>query len=154
MTMLLEALRATDDPRLVRVWREGLASWERAGALPELTSSLPPRPIRPLTIGADTSPSSSIADTVTEAPPKPRLNPWLSMWTKPRETIRQIIETDPEHLITVVAALTGIATTLDRASERNLGDQMPLAAVLVMVVILGGVGGVIGLWVGAVLVEW
>jgi hypothetical protein len=153
-TLLLEALRATDDPRMVRVWREGLTDWERAGAQPELTSSLPSRPPRPVTIGADTSPSSSISDTVTAAPPKLRLNPWFSMWTKPRETIRQIIETDPDHLATVVAALTGIATTLDRASSRNAGDTMPFAGVLGMVVVIGAVGGVIGVRVGAVLVEW
>jgi hypothetical protein len=153
-TMLLEALRATEDPRMVRVWREGLADWERAGAQPELRSHLPPRMLRPVTIGADTFRSSLIGDTVTAAPAMPRLNPWLSMWTKPRETIRQIIETDPEHLTAVVAALSGIATTLDRASSRDFGDRMPLAAVLGMAVIVGAVGGVIGVRLGAVLVEF
>lgn len=40
---LLTALLATPEPRLTRVWREGLPDWERAGALPEFQGKLPPR---------------------------------------------------------------------------------------------------------------
>jgi hypothetical protein len=40
---LLDVLRAQPDPRLVLVWREGMANWDRAGAQPELDPHLPAR---------------------------------------------------------------------------------------------------------------
>lgn len=40
---LIAALVATPEPRLVKVWREGLQDWQRAGAQPELSAKLPPR---------------------------------------------------------------------------------------------------------------
>jgi hypothetical protein len=40
---LVTALLATPEPRLTKVWREGLSDWERAGGLPELKGKLPPR---------------------------------------------------------------------------------------------------------------
>ena len=35
---------------------------------------------------------------MTTAPP-PVLNPWLSMWTRPRRTMRQILDTNPTDLV-------------------------------------------------------
>ena len=40
---LIAALITVPEPRRAPVWREGLANWERAGALPELSSKLPPQ---------------------------------------------------------------------------------------------------------------
>jgi hypothetical protein len=39
----LAALLATPEPRLTRIWREGFADWQRAGAQPEFAGKLPPR---------------------------------------------------------------------------------------------------------------
>ena len=43
LAAFIEVLRASADPRLVLVWREGMASWERAGAQTELAPYLPAR---------------------------------------------------------------------------------------------------------------
>lgn len=40
---LLPALLDMPEPRLARVWREGMPDWERAGAVPEFAGKLPPR---------------------------------------------------------------------------------------------------------------
>ena len=40
---LIAALISTPEPRLTKVWREGLPDWERAGAFQELSGKLPPR---------------------------------------------------------------------------------------------------------------
>lgn len=40
---LIAALASTPEPRLTKVWREGIPNWERAGAFPELSDRLPPR---------------------------------------------------------------------------------------------------------------
>jgi GYF domain 2 len=44
LAALLDVLRASPDPRLVLVWRDGMANWERAGAQPEFDPHLPARP--------------------------------------------------------------------------------------------------------------
>lgn len=43
---------------------------------------------------------------------KQTLNPWFSMWTKPRATIQQIVDTDPKHLVLVLAAAFGFNVML------------------------------------------
>jgi len=48
----------------------------------------------------------------TEAQVK-AINPWLSIWIKPRATIRWIVNTDPTQQVILLAALGGIAQTLD-----------------------------------------
>jgi len=40
---LVTALLATSDPRMTKVWREGMGEWERAGTVAELAGKLPPR---------------------------------------------------------------------------------------------------------------
>ena len=40
---LLPALLTMAEPRLTKVWREGMPDWVRAGALPEFSGKLPPR---------------------------------------------------------------------------------------------------------------
>jgi hypothetical protein len=40
---LLAAVSGLEDPGMVRVWRQGMAEWQRAEAHPELSAHLPPR---------------------------------------------------------------------------------------------------------------
>lgn len=84
---------------------------------------------------------------MVEAP----MNPWLSVWTRPRETIRRIIETDPTRSWLLVAALAGVANALDRASGRNAGDKLPLPTIIAGAVGLGAVWGVVSVYLGAFL---
>jgi len=39
---LLTILLATPDPRIIKVWREGMGDWQNAGAVPEISAKLPP----------------------------------------------------------------------------------------------------------------
>jgi Yip1 domain len=75
-------------------------------------------------------------------------NPFLTIWTRPRATIRAIVNTDPHRHIVPLAILGGIVQTLDRASQRNAGDKLPFAAILGMAMLLGPVGGLLSLFVG------
>ena len=54
------------------------------------------------------------------------LNPWLSIWTKPRATIQQIIDTNPKRFVLLISAIAGISNTLDRASMKSIGDSVEL----------------------------
>ena len=59
-----------------------------------------------------------------------QLTPWFSMWTKPRDTIRQIIDSDdPEKMVLHLAAVGGISSSLSSAAGNYAGDQIPLVCI-------------------------
>lgn len=82
------------------------------------------------------------------------LNPWFSMWTRPRATIAQIVERDPTHLVLLLAALGGFGETLDRASMRSAGDTVDVPAIFLLAATGGSVGGIITLYLGGLLLRW
>lgn len=84
----------------------------------------------------------------------PMANPWISMWTRPRETIQQIVTSDPTRLVLLLAALQGISGTLDQASINSAGDRLELPTLLAAVVIAGPVLGILSLYIGAALLRW
>jgi hypothetical protein len=78
-----------------------------------------------------------------------QLNPWLSMWTKPRATVRQLVAQGPDVRLLVVASLTGITETLGRMSDTDAGDTMSVSILLALAVLLGPAVGIGALYVGA-----
>ncbi len=87
-------------------------------------------------------------------PESETLNPWLFMWTKPRTTIQQIIDSNPEHLVGVLAILAGFSRALDRASNRNLGDSMELPFIIMLALFTGMIVGTLTLAIGSILIRW
>lgn len=81
-------------------------------------------------------------------------NPWLSIWTKPRATIRYLVKNEPQRHVLLLGAIGGIVNSLGRASKQNLGDKMPLGGVLISCLIGGTIGGMITLYLGAALLSW
>lgn len=73
-------------------------------------------------------------------------NPWFSIWFEPRRTIQAIIDRNPEHLVLLLACLSGISQALDKASSRNLGDKMGMPAMLAGCLVGGVFSGVVGLY--------
>ena len=82
------------------------------------------------------------------------MNPWFSMWLHPRRTIGQIVETNPDRLVLLLAAVGGIAEALTNASSDSKGDHMSLQAILLTALIGGPLMGIIGLWLGGALLRW
>jgi hypothetical protein len=82
------------------------------------------------------------------------LNPWVSMWTRPRATIRQIVMTDSERHIHLLAIVSGFGQALSNAEERSLGNQMGVPAVLVFCLMFGAIGGLIGLYLASAMLRW
>ena len=82
------------------------------------------------------------------------MNPWLTMSLSPRATIRHIITTDPRRHVILLAVLYGIAETFSRASGLNLGDVVPFLGVILLCLSLGGLGGIVSLYVGGALLTW
>jgi hypothetical protein len=75
-------------------------------------------------------------------------NPFLTIWTRPRVTIRRIVDTNPSLHVVPLAMAGGVIQTIDRAVQRNAGDVLSLPAIIALAVFLGPFGGLIGLFVG------
>ena len=82
------------------------------------------------------------------------LNPWTSIWLRPRATIQHIVDTELEKRVLPLAALSGIVQTIDNASGRNLGDTLPFPLVLGLILVLGPFVGLISVYLWAWLLRW
>lgn len=82
------------------------------------------------------------------------LNPWFSIWLRPRATMQQIVDSDPRRLVLLLAAVHGFSQTLDRASMRNLGDKLSVPVILAIALVAGPLVGWFGLYLGGVLMRW
>ena len=80
--------------------------------------------------------------------------PWKTIWLHPRDTVRRIVADDPSYGVVLLACLSGVSSVLDRASFRNLGDQVPLATILILACTLGPLIGLLSLWAASHLVRW
>jgi Yip1 domain len=92
------------------------------------------------------------------------LNPWFSLWTRPRATMRQILDTDPRGRVILLTVLAGVVTALSLQSQPRLLELLPLeGGTLFLVALLAApiwllivlyVGGflvaVVGGWLGGV----
>jgi hypothetical protein len=80
-------------------------------------------------------------------------HPWATIWTRPRATIRRIVETDVGYQVTSLAILSGALIWLERRwSNPSPAPAFPM--LVVMAVIVGAILGVIELYVNGALLKW
>jgi len=82
------------------------------------------------------------------AGPAERLSPWASIFTRPRATMRQILDENPRRLVHVLAILGGIAEMIGA----HVPDVPPLfvptlAQLVVVKVVCGAIGGLAALYI-------
>ncbi len=82
--------------------------------------------------------------------------PWLTIWTEPRRTIRQIVDRDSSHGVLLIAALAGALSTLEARwmamPTHPAGVTWPL-----FVAISAGFGallGIVALYIDGFLLKW
>ena len=108
---------------------------------PDFDPYLPPRaPVKLM-------PSKALGTDAIEG------NPWVTIWTRPRGTIRGIVDVDPARSVTLLAMLYGIGSTLGRALQRDAGDALSLPAIIGLALIGGSIGGIIGNRIAGALVR-
>jgi hypothetical protein len=90
----------------------------------------------------------------TQLQPPQTISPFLSIWVKPRETIRNIVATDPTRHVLLLAMLAGVFQALDRAVSRSVGDTLPLVFILAIVIIAGPIGGIFSMYFFGALFRW
>ncbi len=85
-------------------------------------------------------------------------NPWLSIWTEPRQTVRSIVKTDPKFRFAILSAIYGLPMALNLAQNFSLGVKVPLWAVLIgsliICTLLGMIGISISTWLLHVTGRW
>lgn len=86
--------------------------------------------------------------------PPQALSPWLTIWIRPRDTIRRIVDTDPTRHVLLLAALNGFAEALARGSARNAGDTIPLPVFFGIAVTVAPIFAIITLYISGALFRW
>ena len=81
-------------------------------------------------------------------------SPWLTMWTRPRATMRETLDTDPERMVVVLAILGAFSQSLDKAALRNVGDIFSVPVIILVAAVAGAIGGPIWLYAMGGLVRW
>lgn len=79
---------------------------------------------------------------------------FLSIWVKPRDTIRRIVNNNPSYLVILLTAIFGIGQAIDRASSRNAGDVLNLLEILIICAIGGPLGAIFSLYISGALIRW
>jgi hypothetical protein len=113
----------------------------RAGEHPHLRGHVVAAPV--LT-GTVFEPAPLTADPV---------NPWIAMLTRPRQTIRQIVSTDPTYAVILLTAIGGIGS-INADSLNRLQSTMPLGFAIALLLALIPAFMVLFLYVSAALIRW
>jgi len=82
------------------------------------------------------------------------LNPWLSIWIRPRATMRLLLQKDPDEFVILLVCFAGFSEILINASKFSLGDHVPVPVIFSLAIIMGPVIGILGLFLGALLFRW
>ncbi|OEF98944.1 hypothetical protein BHF71_10635 [Vulcanibacillus modesticaldus] len=70
----------------------------------------------------------------------------LEVWTKPKKTIRYIVDTDPKKYVLILAVLSGIYSIFGSFEEENIGDNLSLLSISLISIVLGAIVGIITLY--------
>ncbi len=79
---------------------------------------------------------------------------FTKIWTSPRLVFKFLNDNRYDKYVHILLVFAGISRTFDRASTKNMGDDMSLLAVLVLCIILGGLLGWISYYIYAALMSW
>ncbi len=114
-----------------------------------------PPVIAPPFSGTVEDPGAEIPPLYGRAPldPRRRLNPWFSMWVRPRATMRRILDTDPRRSVILLALVGGIGSTLPVAGAPKLREVLPPVALVSLLVPAGAILGLAWLYVAGFLLR-
>jgi hypothetical protein len=79
---------------------------------------------------------------------------FTKIWTSPRKVFRFINDTQYDKYVKVLLVLAGISRAFDRASMKDMGDNMSLLSIIGFSVLVGGLLGWISYYIYAALVSW
>ncbi len=81
-------------------------------------------------------------------------NPWKAIWNKPRQTIREIVRTNPSLHLFPLSMIYGFPVLVHLAQFFSLGAMWSTWAVVLVALILSPIVGYIGISFWSILVKW
>ncbi|UFJ42081.1 YIP1 family protein [Brevibacillus humidisoli] len=75
--------------------------------------------------------------------------PWLTIWTRPRETVRDVLLYRLSWLIAPVMILSGIGEVLNRAATKSMGDTHSTLQIFGFAILVGPLSGLLTLFLGS-----
>lgn len=82
------------------------------------------------------------------------VRPWLSIWTKPKQTVRAVINYNVRYRFFILSVLYGLPTVLQTAQNLSLGSVLSLPAILIGSIIASPILGAIGLLLCSLFLTW
>ncbi|SMG53515.1 Yip1 family protein [Arenibacter troitsensis] len=79
---------------------------------------------------------------------------FMKIWTSPRKVFKFINDNHYDKYVNGLLFFAGISRAFDRASLKNMGDNMSLIAILGLCIIVGGLIGWISYYIYAALLNW
>lgn len=72
-----------------------------------------------------------------------KINPWLSIWTRPRATMRVILDAGPGRIALILALVGGFSQVLCNAAFRSVGDRLTIPQIMFASTVVGIAAGLI-----------
>lgn len=79
---------------------------------------------------------------------------FTQIWVSPRKVFKYINETGYNNYFYVLLVLSGISRAFDRASQKNMGDNMSIWGIIAISVLAGGLIGWLAFYIYAALLSW
>lgn len=87
-------------------------------------------------------------------PNRPAGNPWLSIWTRPRLTIAEIVRTNPSYRFFLFCFIYGFVALLQAAQRAALGETAAVGPILLVAAVLGFFLGFVAISISSALLKW
>lgn len=82
------------------------------------------------------------------------VNPWITIWTKPRETIRAILQYKVGYLFPLLSTIYGFALFLQASQNGSMGAKLPLWGIILGDLVAGFLVGLVVVNIGTALLYW
>lgn len=96
----------------------------------------------------------NILDNIEENPRFTDKEIFTKIWTSPRRIFKFINDNQYDKYVTILLLLAGISKAFDKASLRNMGDDMSIWAIVGICIVGGGLFGWISIYIYAALINW
>lgn len=106
------------------------------------------------------TPQSEVEDVthfdcaIVEEPLEEIKRPWLSIWTRPRATIRYLVATQPTRYVLLLALISGLSQNLNGIDERHISLGFTATQLMLICAVAAPITGWIGLYLFAAVLGW
>jgi hypothetical protein len=82
------------------------------------------------------------------------INPWLTIWTRPRDTVKAIVASNPKYGFLILSAIYGFPCLLNVAQGMSLIEAWAIVPILLAALVFAVFVGMISITVTSLLISW